>query len=197
MAKSKSNPKVDAFFTRAKQWREEMETLRAILLDCGLTEELKWGKPCYAFEGGNVTVIQGFKAYCAVLFFKGVLMPDPHGMLVKTGANTRVGRQIRFTSVEEIAKSKAKVKSYIQAAIELEKSGVKVELPDDEDIKVPEEFEKVLAENPALKKAFKALTPGRQRGYYFYFSQPKQSKTRTSRIEKCVPRILDGKGMMD
>jgi uncharacterized protein YdeI (YjbR/CyaY-like superfamily) len=197
MTKSQANPKVDAFFTRAKQWREEMESLRTILLDCGLAEDLKWGKPCYSLAGGNVIVIQGFKAYCALLFFKGVLMPDPHHLLVKTGENTRVGRQLRFTSVEAISESQAKVKYYIQTAIALEKSGVKVELPHEADIKVPGEFEKALAENPALKKAFKALTPGRQRGYYFYFSQAKQSKTRTARIEKCVQRILDGKGMMD
>jgi len=188
------NPKVDQFLSRAKQWREETAQLRRIILDCQLTEELKWGKPCYAFEGANVIVIQGFKAYCAVLFFKGFMLKDPQGILVKTGVNTRVGRQIRFTDVLEITKMESVLKAYIQQAIAVEKSGVKVEPPKSAEPKMPEELQKRLREDPAFKKAFKALTPGRQRGYSFYISGAKQSKTRASRIEKCRPQILKGKG---
>ena len=191
------NPKVDAFLKEAGQWRDEMAALRKILLGCGLTEELKWNKPCYAFGESNVLVIQGFKAYCALLFFKGVLLKDPKGILVKTGPNTRVGRQIRFTSVREIEKLKPVLKTYIRQAIELEKAGLKVELKDDEGITIPEEFQKRLRENAALKTAFESLTPGRQRGYIFHFSQPKQSKTRESRIEKCIPLIFDRMGLYD
>jgi len=191
------NPKVDAFLKEAGQWREEMTALRKILLGCGLTEELKWNKPCYSFQGGNVIVIQGFKAYCALLFFKGVLLKDPKGILIKTGPNTRVGRQIRFTKVREIEKLKSVLKAYVKQAIELEKAGLKVELKDDEGITIPEEFQKRLRENAALKTAFESLTPGRQRGYIFHFSQPKQSKTRESRIEKCIPLIFDRIGLYD
>jgi uncharacterized protein YdeI (YjbR/CyaY-like superfamily) len=196
MTKSRPNPKVDAFFFRANQGREEMEELRRILLDCGLTEELKWGKPCYAFQGGNVVIIQGFKAYCALLFFKGVLMKDPKHILVKMGQNTRVGRQIRFTSPREVIKLEPVLKTYIQQAIAIEKSGLKVELEDNE-IALPEELQKKLEKDRALKSAFEALTPGRQRGYIFYFSAAKQSQTRESRIEKCAPQILKGKGLND
>lgn len=191
------NPKVDAFFKEAGQWRAEMAKLRRIILDCGLTEELKWSKPCYAFQGGNVVVIQPFKAYCALLFFKGTLLKDPKGILVKTGPNTRVGRQIRFTDVREIAKLEPVLKAYINQAIEVEKAGLKVELKDDEGIVIPEEFQKKLREDAALKTAFEALTPGRQRGYIFYFSQPKQSQTREARIEKCIPLIFDRMGLFD
>jgi uncharacterized protein YdeI (YjbR/CyaY-like superfamily) len=197
MTKRKMNSKVDAYLNDAKQWRPEMEKLRMILLDCQLTEELKWGKPCYAFQESNVVVIQGFKAYCALLFFKGVLLKDPNGILVKTGENTRVGRQIRFTDVREIVKQEAILKAYIVQAIEVEKAGLKVDSKTDAELKIPEEFKNKLAENPALKTAFAALTPGRQRAYGFYFSAPKQSKTRDSRIEKCVRQILKGKGLND
>jgi uncharacterized protein YdeI (YjbR/CyaY-like superfamily) len=188
------NPKVDEYLSRAKQWREETAQLRRILLDCSLTEELKWGKLCYAFEGANVIVIQGFKAYCALLFFKGFMLKDPHGILVKTGVNTRVGRQIRFTDIREIVKMESVLKTYIQQAIAVEKSGLNVDPPKSAEPKMPEELQKRLREDPAFKKAFKALTPGRQRGYSFYISGAKQSKTRASRIEKCRPQILQGKG---
>jgi uncharacterized protein YdeI (YjbR/CyaY-like superfamily) len=197
MTKPKMNPKVDAYLSEAKKWRDETEKLRTILLDCRLTEEFKWGKPCYTFQESNVVVIQGFKAYCALLFFKGVLLKDPHGILVKTGENTRVGRQIRFTDVREIVKQEAILKAYIHQAIEVEKAGLKVDAKTDAELKIPEEFKSKLAENPALKAAFAALTPGRQRAYGFYFSAPKQSKTRDSRIEKCTRQILNGKGLMD
>ena len=188
------NPKVDEYLSRAKQWREETAQLRRILLDCSLTEELKWGKLCYAFEGANVIVIQGFKAYCALLFFKGFMLKDPHGILVKTGVNTRVGRQIRFTDIREIVKMESVLKTYIQQAIAVEKSCLNVDPPKSAEPKMPEELQKRLREDPAFKKAFKALTPGRQRGYSFYISGAKQSKTRASRIEKCRPQILQGKG---
>ena len=193
------NPKVDAFLGRAQQWPKEMKKLRAIALDCGLTEEIKWGKPCYSFEGKNIVVIQGFKEYCAFLFFKGYLLSDNKGILVKTGENTVVGRQARFTDVKEIAKVEPVLKAYIYEAIELERSGAK--LPPKKAaspaLALPEEFQQKLATMPALKKAFNALTPGRQRAYSFYFSQPKQSATRASRVEKCLQQILHGKGLND
>ena len=191
------NPKVDAFLGRAEQWRDEMSELRRILLDCDLTEELKWGKPCYAFEGSNVVIIQGFKDYCALLFFKGFLLLDPEGVLVKTGKNTRVGRQIRFTSVREIGATKTVLKSYVREAIEVEKSGPTVDLDTNVELELPEEFTRKLREMPALKEAFDALTPGRQRGYSYFFSEPKQSKTREARVDKSVPNILDGRGLND
>jgi uncharacterized protein YdeI (YjbR/CyaY-like superfamily) len=191
------NPKVDGFLGKAKQWREEMEALRAILMDCALTEELKWGKPCYAFEGTNIAILQPFKEYCALLFFKGALLADPKGLLVKTGPNTVAGRQLRFTSVREIVRIKAAVKSLIREAIAAEKAGLKVERNKNTELVLAEELQKKLDAQPALKIAFSALTPGRQRAYNLYFSAPKQSKTREARIEKCVPRILKGLGMLD
>ncbi|MWV47134.1 hypothetical protein GRF59_26420 [Paenibacillus sp. HJL G12] len=194
---NKMNPKVDAFVGRATKWLEEMETLRAILLDCPLTEELKWGKPCYTYEGRNIVIIQGFKEYFALLFFKGYLLQDPHGILVKTGENTKVGRQIRFTDTQEITRLEPILKAYIAEAIEVEKSGLKVDVIQDTELDIPEEFQNKLDENPALKAAFEALTPGRQRAYVFYFTAPKQSKTRASRVEKYVQQILDGKGLND
>lgn len=198
MTKSRMNPKVDQFLSHeAGPWQKETAKLRAILLGCGLGEELKWGKPCYTFQENNVVVIQGFKAYCALLFFKGVLMKDPKSILVKTGENTRVGRQIRFTSLQEIVKLEPVLKTYIHQAIELEKAGAKVELKDDDGVKMPEELQNKLAELPALKKAFTTLTPGRQRAYIYYFSAAKQSPTRTARIEKYIPLILKGRGMHD
>ena len=191
------NPKVDAYVRRAEQWQDEIGQLRAILLECPLTEEVKWGKPCYTFEGSNVVLIQSFKKYCALLFFKGVLMSDPKGILVKTGENTRIGRQIRFTSVREVKALRSAVKAYVAAAIELEKSGQKVEPAKKADLVIPAELESAFAADGAFRDAFEALTPGRQREYALYFSAPKQAKTRDSRIEKCIPQILDGQGLRD
>lgn len=191
------NPKVDAYISKAKSWQEETEKLRMIILDCGLTEELKWGKPCYAFQKSNIVIIQGFKEYFALLFFKGVLLKDPKGILKKTGENTRVGRQIRFASAGEIVKMAPILKTYIYEAIEVEKAGLKVNAEKNTKLVFPEEFQKKLDKIPALKTAFNALTPGRQRAYIFYFSAPKQSKTRESRIEKCMRQMLNGKGLND
>jgi uncharacterized protein YdeI (YjbR/CyaY-like superfamily) len=193
---NKMNPKVDAVVGRATKWHEEMEKLRTILLDCQLTEELKWGKPCYTFQDSNIVIIQGFKEYFALLFFKGALLTDPHGILVKTGESTKVGRQIRFNNTEEIVQMEPVLKAYIDEAIEVEKAGLKVEIKNTE-LDIPEEFQDKLDENPALKTAFYALTPGRQRAYAIFFSAPKQSKTRESRVEKCIQQILDGKGLHD
>ncbi|TDW95948.1 YdeI/OmpD-associated family protein [Dinghuibacter silviterrae] len=187
------NPKVDAYLDRATQWQKEMAALRTIVLDCGLTEELKWGKPCYAYQGKNIVVIQGFKEYCALLFLKGYALSDTHGILQKTGENTVVGRQIRVNSVREIAAIKDVLKTYIYQAVEVEEADVKA--PVTKEPNIPEEFQHKLDKTPALKKAFSALTPGRQRAYVFYFSQPKQAKTRESRVEKCVQQILHGKGL--
>lgn len=192
---NRKNPKVDGFLREAKQWRDEMAKLRAILLDCHLTEELKWGKPCYTFQNSNIIVIQGFKAYCALLFFKGILLKNTHGVLVKTGENTRVGRQIRFTSVREITEMEPILKAHINEAIEVERAGLKVPEPEKTKLLIPEELKNKMNEMPALKTAFAALTPGRQRAYVFYFSAAKQSKTRESRIEKCLPQILKGRGL--
>ena len=192
----KGNPKVDAYLSRAKKWQAEMKKLRIIILDCGLIEELKWGKPCYTYQKGNIVLIQGFNAYCALLFFKGILLKDPNGILIKTGENTRVGRQIRFTNVRQIVGMETVLKAYIHQAIEVEKAGLKVTVDKDPG-PIPEEFQNKLDELPALQTAFDALTPGRQRGYILYFSSPKQSKTRESRVEKCMQRILDGNGLND
>ena len=191
------NPKVDFFFNKAQKWHEEFDKLRAIILDCGLTEELKWGQPCYTLEGKNIVLIHGFKEYCAILFMKGALLNDAEGILIQQTENVQAGRQIRFTNVREIAKLKSVLKAYIYEAVEIEKAGLKVKMKTTTDFKVPEEFQSKLDEFPALKNAFKALTPGRQRAYIFYFSQPKQSKTRESRVEKYLQQILDGKGLDD
>jgi uncharacterized protein YdeI (YjbR/CyaY-like superfamily) len=191
------NPKVDAFINRASIWQEEMEKLRTILLDCGLTEEIKWGKPCYAYQGSNIVVMQPFKAYFALLFFKGYLLKDPEGILVKTGENTHVGRQIRFTGVKEISKLQKTVKAYIYEAIEAEKAGGSIKEKKKPELKLPEEFTAKLGKSAALKKAFYALTPGRQRAYSLFFSGAKQAQTREARIEKCVRQILAGKGIND
>jgi uncharacterized protein YdeI (YjbR/CyaY-like superfamily) len=191
------NPKVDGFLRRAKEWREEFEILRKIILDCQLTEELKWGKPCYTFQGSNVVVIQGFKEYCALMFFKGALIHDADGILIQQTENVQAARQIRFTNVREIVRMEPILKAYIQEAIEVEKAGLKVKLKKTSDFPIPEEFQERLDAFPDVKTAFDALTPGRQRGYLLYFSAPKQSKTRESRVEKCVQRILDGKGLND
>ena len=191
------NPKVDFYFNKAKQWQEEFEKLRMIVLDCGLTEELKWGCPCYTFEKRNIVLIHGFKEYCALLFFKGALLNDADRILIQQTKNVQAARQIRFTNVRQIIKLKPILKAYIYEAIEVEKAGLKMKLRNTSDFKVPEEFQNKLDEIPALKSAFDALTPGRQRAYLFYFSQPKQSKTRESRVEKCMQQILNGRGLND
>ncbi|MDB5130721.1 MAG: hypothetical protein JWR02_470 [Mucilaginibacter sp.] len=191
------NPRVDFFFNKAKQWREEYEELRTLILDCGLTEELKWGCPCYTVNKQNIVLIHGFKEYCALLFFKGALLNDPGGILIRQTENVQAARQIRFTNVLEIVEMEPILKAYIDEAVEVEKAGLKVNHKTTADFKVPEEFQSKLDAIPALKAAFEALTPGRQRGYLFYFSQPKQSKTREGRVEKYIPQILDGKGFND
>ena len=190
------NPKVDAFLGKAKKWQEEMEKLRTIALDCGLGEDLKWGKPCYTFQGTNLAIIQNFKEYCALMFFKGVLLQDADAILVSPG-ESQTARQIRFNNPGEIAEKEATIKAYIHEAIEVEKAGLKVEPRKTSDYPVPEEFRSKLDEMPALKTAFEGLTPGRQRAYLYYFAQPKQSKTRESRIEKYLEHILHGKGLND
>jgi uncharacterized protein YdeI (YjbR/CyaY-like superfamily) len=197
MTKSRTNPKVEFFFTKAKQWKEEFEKLRTIVLGCGLTEELRWGCPCYTFQKSNIVLIHGFKEYCALLFFKGALLRDADGILIQQTENVQSARQIRFTNVREILKIKTILKAYIHEAVEVEKAGLKVRLKTTSEFKIPEEFQNKLDETPALKTAFDALTPGRQRAYLFYFSQPKQSKTRETRVEKCLRQILDGKGLND
>ena len=191
------NPKVDAFMSAATKWREEFEKLREIILDSELTEELKWGQPCYTYQGKNVLLMHGFKDYCAVLFHKGALLQDADGILIRQTENVQAGRQIRFTSVQEIRRLERTLKAYIREAIEVEKSGLKVELKTTAEYAVPEEFQSRLDTDPALKAAFEALTPGRQRAYIFHFSQAKQSATRASRVEKCIPKILDGLGLDD
>ena len=195
-----TNHKVDFYFNKAN-WQKELGTLRMIVLDCGLSEELKWGVPCYTFDKKNIVLIHVFKEYCALLFVKGALLKDAKGILVQQTENVQAARQIRFTSDGEIVKMKPIVKAYIHEAIEVEKAGLKVDLKKTSAFKMPkeftitEEFQNKLDENRALKTAFKALTPGRQRGYLLYFSAPKQSKTRESRIEKCMQQILNGKGL--
>jgi uncharacterized protein YdeI (YjbR/CyaY-like superfamily) len=197
MAITNINPKVSWFFDKATQWQEEYEKLREICLDCGLTEELKWGCPCYVYKGGNIVLIHGFKEYCALLFFKGVLLNDPHCILVQQTENVQVTRQIRFANLLEIVEQESIIKAYIFEAIEVEKAGLKVELKKTAEFKMAEEFQTKLDAIPALKTAFEALTPGRQRGYLLYFSQAKQSKTRAERVEKYIPQILSGKGLDD
>ena len=191
------NPKVDFFFSKAKNWQEEFEKLRMIILDCGLTEELKWGVPCYTFQKRNIVLIHGFKEYCALLFVKGALLNDAKGILITQTKNTQAARQIRFTNVREIVKMKPILKAYIYEAIEVEKAGLKVNFKKTTEFIIPGEFQNKLDEIPALKTAFDALTPGRQRGYVLYFSAAKQSKTRKSRIEKYMRQILNGKGLND
>ena len=191
------NPKVDFFFNKAKKWQEEFEKLRMIILDCGLTEELKWGQPCYTLQDKNIVLMHGFKEYCALLFMKGALLNDSKGILIQQTENVQAARQIRFTNVGEIVKLETILKAYIHEAIEVEKAGLKVKLKKTSEFKIPEEFQSKLDKSTALKTAFKALTPGRQRAYIYYFSQPKQSKTRESRVEKCMRQILDGKGLDD
>ena len=191
------NPKVDWYFNKAQKWQEEIKKLRMIVLDCQLTEELKWGVPCYTLEKSNIVLMHGFKEYCAILFVKGALLKDAKGILIQQTENVQSARQIRFTNVREIAKFETILKAYIKEAIEVEKAGLKVDFKKTSEFKIPMEFQNKLDENLALKEAFYALTPGRQRAYIFYFSQPKLSKTRESRVEKCMDLILDGMGLDD
>jgi len=194
---NRTNPAVDAFLSKAKRWQDEMGQLREIGLGCGLSEELKWRFPCYTSGGKNIVIIQGFKEYCALLFFKGALLKDPDGILVRPGENTQAGRQIRFTSGREIVEMGSTLRAYIHEAVEVEKAGLKVPTRKKTELVFPEEFQKKLDGDPALKAAFDALTPGRQRAYNMYFSAAKQSRTREARIEKCLQRILEGKGLSD
>ena len=191
------NPKVDWFFNKDTKWQKEYETMRTIVLDCGLTEELKWGVPCYTFQNSNVVLIHGFKDYCAFLFHKGVLLKDTQGILIQQTENVQAARQIRFTNVQEIVEIDRTLKSYIYEAIEVEKAGLEVKMKKTSEFDMPDEFKKALEKDLELKAAFETLTPGRQRGYLLYFSQPKQSKTRESRIEKSIEKILNGIGLHD
>ncbi|MFD2971770.1 YdeI/OmpD-associated family protein [Peribacillus deserti] len=197
MTNSRKNPKVDEFLSKAKKWQEEFEKLRTIILDCELTEEFKWMHPCYTFEKKNIVLIHGFKEYCALLFHKGALLQDAHGILIQQTENVQAARQIRFTNVQEIAAMETILKTYIYEAVEVEKSGLEVNLKKNKEYIIPEEFQNKLDEIPALKAAFDQLTPGRQRAYILYFSAPKQSKTRVSRVEKYMQQILNGKGLND
>ena len=191
------NPKADWFFNKDTKWQKEYAKLRTIILDCGLTEELKWGCPCYTFGKSNIVLIHGFKEYCALLFFKGALLNDANGILIQQTKNVQSARQVRFTNVREIVQMERFLKAYVYEAIEVEKAGLKVKLKKISEYKIPEEFQKKLNKTPELKNAFYALTPGRQRGYIFYFSQAKQSKTREARVEKYMKQILNGKGLDD
>jgi uncharacterized protein YdeI (YjbR/CyaY-like superfamily) len=197
MTKSNMNPKVDVYISKAKQWREEMAKLRKLILDCQLTEEVKWGKPAYTFQKKNVVIMVGFKESCVLMFCKGALLKDPDGGLIKPGENTQAGRWLKFTSAREIVEMEPVVKAYICEAIEVEKAGLEVNYKKTAEFTLPEELKNKLDETPALKSAFNALTPGRQRAYILYFSAPKQSKTRESRVEKCRQLILSGKGLDD
>lgn len=198
MTKSKLNPKVDEFLSKEKKWKEEFVKLREIILDCGeLTEDFKWMHPCYTIKNKNVVLIHGFKDYCALLFHKGALLKDPEGILIQQTENVQAARQIRFTNLQEIIKMEAVLKDYIQQAIEVENAGLEVEMKKKTEFTIPEELQNQFDEFPELKTAFEALTPGRQNAYIHFFSQAKQSKTRTARIEKNKQRILDGKGLND
>jgi len=190
------NPKVDFYF-KDKKWQEELEQLRKIALDCQLTEELKWGTPCYTYQKKNIVLIHDFKEYCAFLFFKGALLKDTEGILIQQSENVQAARQIRFTNLKEITAQKSILKAYIYEAIEIEKAGLKVELKKTSEFPVSDEFQQQLDNDSTLKKAFEALTPGRQRAYLLNFSQPKQAKTRKARVEKAIPNILNGKGLND
>lgn len=197
MTTSRMNPKVDEFLSKAKKWKEEYEKLRKIILDCELTEEFKWMHPCYTFENKNIVLIHGFKEYCALLFQKGALLKDAHGILIQQTENVQAARQIRFTNVQEIVEMEPILKAYISEAIEVEKAGLEVNFKKATEFNIPEELQYKFNEIPALKTAFESLTPGRQRAYILYFSQPKQSKTRVSRIEKYMQQIFNGKGLHD
>jgi uncharacterized protein YdeI (YjbR/CyaY-like superfamily) len=195
--KAATSPKVDSFMKRADKWRAELELLREIILGCGLTEDLKWGQPCYDLDGKNVVLMHGFKEYCAILFHKGALLKDPEGVLIQQTKNVQSARQIRFTSVKDVTKLKKTVKDYVLEAMAVERTGLKVKLKKTEDYELPEELESRLASNAELREAFAALTPGRQRGYIYFISQAKLPATRIARIEKNIPRILDGLGLDD
>lgn len=197
MTKGQRNAKIDPFFRKATAWKEEFERLREIVLDCELVEDFKWMHPCYTLEDKNVVLIHGFKEYCALLFHKGALLKDPHGILVQQTKNVQAARQIRFKNTQEIDELELILKAYIDEAIEVERAGLEVSLKKHEDYEIPEELQNKFAELPELKTAFEALTPGRQRAYLLHFSQPKQSKTREARVEKYLPHILDGKGLND
>ncbi|CAN7425262.1 YdeI/OmpD-associated family protein [Rhizobium sp. LjRoot254] len=197
MAKSETNPKVDAFLARTTEWHAEIEALRRIILDCQLTEDFKWGWPCYSIDKKNVVLTHGFKDYCALLLFKGALMKDPEKILIQQTENVQAARQIRFSGLAEIKRMDNILKDYIHQAIDVEKAGLKVDFKDTKEFAMPEEFQAKLDAMPELKTAFHALTPGRQRGYLLHFSSAKQAKTREARIAKCMPRILDGKGLDD
>ena len=194
---NKMNPKVDAFLARAGKWQAEFEKLRKIILQCELTEELKWGSPCYTFQNRNVVLMHGFKEYCALLFFKGALLRDPEGILIRQTETVQSARQVRFSNVREIVKLKTILKAYLLEAIEVERAGLKVNFKQTAEFSVVEEFQNKLDKSPALKRAFNALTPGRQRAYLLHFSAAKQAKTRAARVEKYTPQILKGKGMDD
>lgn len=191
------NPKVDFYFNKAKKWQDEVRKLRNIILDCGLTEELKWGCPCYTFQKNNIVLIHDFKEYCALLFFKGALLHDADGILIQQTENVQSARQIRFTNIGEIIEQEAIIKAYVFEAVEIEKAGLEVAFKKTADFKVAEEFQSKLDGSEVLKTAFEALTPGRQKAYLLHFSAPKQSKTREARIEKWIPQILNGKGLND
>lgn len=197
MAMSNVNTSVDEYFSRAPKWQEELVKLRMIVLDCLLTEELKWGAPCYTFQSKNVVIIHAFKQYCALLFVKGALLHDSDGILIQQTQNVQAGRQIRFTNVQEIVEMEILLKAYIHEAIEIERTGLKVNFKKNTELILPEELQNKIDKTPALKSAFEKLTPGRQRAYILYFSEPKQSKTRESRVEKCIQKILNGKGLND
>lgn len=197
MSNTIKNPAVDAFLLNTKKWQLEFDKLRTILCDCELTEDLKWGNPCYTHENSNIVLIHGFKEYCALLFFKGALLKDKEDILVQQTKNVQAARQIRFTSLEQIENLEHSVKAYVREAVELEKAGLKVSFKKPTELEYSEEFKQKLEEHPELETAFKALTPGRQRVYALYFSEPKQAKTRESRVAKCMPQILDGKGLND
>ncbi|OBZ14461.1 hypothetical protein A8L34_11015 [Bacillus sp. FJAT-27264] len=197
MTTSRMNPKVDEFLGKAKKWKEEYEKLRDIVLGCGLTEEYKWMHPCYTHENKNIVLIHGFKDYCALLFHKGALLKDAHGILIQQTENVQAARQIRFTNIQEIVEMETIIKAYVNEAIEVEKSGLEVELKKNTEYTIPEELQNKFDEIPALKDAFEALTPGRQRAYILHFSEAKQSKTRTARVEKYMQQILIGKGLND
>ncbi|ANX13647.1 hypothetical protein ABE41_016675 [Fictibacillus arsenicus] len=197
MTNNRMNRKVDGFLRKTKQWKEEFEQLRPIILDCGLTEDIKWMHPCYMYEEKNIVLMHGFKDYCALLFHKGALLKDPHGILIQQTENVQAARQIRFTNVQDIIEMEFIIKDYILEAIEVEKAGLKVELKKHTEYIIPEELQNKFDDIPDLKTAFESLTPGRQRAYILYFSQPKQSKTRESRVEKYMQQILDGKGLND
>jgi len=197
MPETVTNPKVDVYFSRRDSWQEEFTRLRRILLDTGLSEDLKWGEPCYTLNGANIVLIHGFKDYCALLFFKGALMSDTAGVLIQQTKNVQASRQIRFTSADEISGMENVLKAYVAEAAEIERSGAKIDFKGTDEFAVPEEFQAKIDSTPSLKTAFEALTPGRQRAYLLHFAQPKQAKTRESRIEKAMPQILAGKGLND